>query len=168
MIKCVPTSKALNVHHWSPPPQPVHKADDGDGLWWMRLKPPSRGLYRDINQLSASDKIRCSGYWVLFKTWMRFSCSCPRGLSASTDQDESTLVKTATDNFFFTKRSRHPRSFASSYIIRISKSCSIKLWKGIYINTNRWRTLASEACYNPHQVRDNATMSILSAANWYR
>lgn len=61
MIKCVPTSKALNVHHRSPPPQPVHKARDGGGLWWMRLEPPSRGLYRDINQLSASDKIRCSG-----------------------------------------------------------------------------------------------------------
>lgn len=38
----------------------VHKADGGS-LWRMRLEPPLSGLYRDINQLLASDKIGCSG-----------------------------------------------------------------------------------------------------------
>lgn len=38
----------------------VHKADGG-GLWRMRLELPFYELYRDINQLLASDKIGCSG-----------------------------------------------------------------------------------------------------------
>lgn len=41
MIKCVPTSEALNVQRR--PRSLVHKANDGGGLWWMRLEPPSRG-----------------------------------------------------------------------------------------------------------------------------
>lgn len=57
MIKCVPTSEALDVQHH---PTPVHKANGG-GLWRMRLEPPLFKLYRDINQLLASDKIGCSG-----------------------------------------------------------------------------------------------------------
>lgn len=42
-----------------------------DSNLYLSYTLPTRGLYRDINQLSASDKIRCSGTELLFKTWMR-------------------------------------------------------------------------------------------------
>jgi len=38
----------------------VHKANGGD-LWRMRLEPSLFRLYRNINQLLASNKIGCSG-----------------------------------------------------------------------------------------------------------
>lgn len=53
MIKCVPTSEALNVQHH--PPGAVHKADGG-GLWWMRVERPSRG-YIEIS-ISSWHQIR--------------------------------------------------------------------------------------------------------------
>lgn len=49
----------------------VHKANGG-GLWRMRLEPPLFKLYRDINQLLASDKIGCSGGERFSKSQMRF------------------------------------------------------------------------------------------------
>lgn len=63
-----------------------------DSNLYLSYTLPTRGLYRDINQLSASDKIRCSGTELLFKTWMRsffflslslpfFFFSYPRGPS---------------------------------------------------------------------------------------
>lgn len=52
----------------------AHKADGG-GLWRMRLEPPLIRLYRDINQLLASDKIGCSGSECFSKPGRDCSCS---------------------------------------------------------------------------------------------
>lgn len=56
----------------APPYAHVHKADGG-GLWRMRLEPPFSGLYQDINQLLASDKIGCSGSECFLKPGWGFS-----------------------------------------------------------------------------------------------
>lgn len=60
MIKCLPTSKALNV--WSPLSLPIHKTM---GVVERVARNPSS--YHSINQLSPSDKIGCSQSESFFK-----------------------------------------------------------------------------------------------------
>lgn len=87
---------------------------------------PTRGLYRDINQLSASDKIRCSGTELLFKTWMRsflfflsysFRILVDHQFPHQRSEGESVALPMQngeTDHFFSTKRSRLLHSFDPS------------------------------------------------------
>lgn len=98
---------------------------------------PTRGLYRDINQLSASDKIRCSGTELLFKTWMRsflfflsysFRILVDHQFPHQRSEGESVALPMQngeTDHFFSTKRSRLLHSFDPSLgsVSSISTSC---------------------------------------------
>lgn len=96
------------------------------GGWDSNLSLPTRGLYRDINQLSASDKIRCSGTELLFKTWMRsflfflsysFRILVDHQFPHQRSEGESVALPMQngeTDHFFSTKRSRLLHSFDPS------------------------------------------------------
>lgn len=152
---------------------------------------PTRGLYRDINQLSASDKIRCSGTELLFKTWMRsflfflsysFRILVNHQFPHQRSEGESVALPMQngeTDHFFPTKRSRLVHSFDPSLgsVSSISTSCLDEIFFSfffynetrrkegrIYISAKSIRDeVRCGLHYNRHhRARDNATMSTVS------